>query len=46
MSESYLIIDSEGNLSHNNLHCKNNSTLEHGLKYCLEHLDLNSEKSR
>ena len=38
MSTYYLIIDSEGNLSKNNLHLTNNSLLDNTIEKCLENL--------
>lgn len=38
MKISYLIIDSEGNLSKNNLHITDNSLLNNTVEYCLENL--------
>ena len=38
MRNSYLIIDSEGNLSKNNLHITDNSLLNNTVKECLENL--------
>lgn len=39
MREGYLIIDSEGNLSKNNLHFSNNSLLDYDMSSCLRHLE-------
>ena len=39
MATSYLIIDSEGNLSKNNLHIINNSLLDNSLENCLDNLN-------
>lgn len=38
MANNYLIIDSEGNLSKNNLHISNNSLLDNTVEVCLENL--------
>lgn len=38
MRTNYLIIDSEGNLSKNNLHITNNSLLKNTIEDCLENL--------
>ena len=38
MANNYLIIDSEGNLSKNNLHATNNSLLKNSFEECLENL--------
>ena len=38
MSKHYLIIDSEGNLSKNNLHLTENSLLNNSVDECLENL--------
>ena len=38
MASNYLIIDSEGNLSKNNLHVVNNSLLDNSFEECLENL--------
>ena len=40
MAKNYLIIDSECNLSKNNLHIINNSLLDNSLKDCLENLNV------
>lgn len=46
MSVSYIIIDSEGNLSRNNLHLSNNSILEKSLEDCLKDASITLEGSK
>nr|MDE5714658.1 hypothetical protein [Anaeroplasmataceae bacterium] len=39
MRENYIIIDSFGNLTKNNLHLNNNSLLSYNFEECLKHLN-------